>query len=58
MAWRVHLDVPFFMEIIILMAWSVWTVRNDWVFNNIDASAMQTKIFIRIHPTSPQSYTR
>lgn len=25
---------PFFMEIIILMSWSSWSVRNDWIFNN------------------------
>jgi hypothetical protein len=32
------LRVPFFMEIIILMSWSVWKSRNDWIFNNIDPS--------------------
>jgi hypothetical protein len=26
------LAVPFFMEIIILMAWSIWDTRNDWIF--------------------------
>ncbi|KQJ81712.2 hypothetical protein BRADI_5g02453v3 [Brachypodium distachyon] len=27
------LKVPFFMEIIILGAWSIWKVRNDFIFN-------------------------
>nr|TKW10118.1 hypothetical protein SEVIR_6G141000v2 [Setaria viridis] len=25
-----------FMEIIVLLAWSVWTTRNDWMFKNVD----------------------
>jgi hypothetical protein len=28
--------VSFFMEIIILMSWSIWTTRNDWLFNGKD----------------------
>nr|TKW29308.1 hypothetical protein SEVIR_3G387100v2 [Setaria viridis] len=32
------LAVPFFMEIIILMSWSIWTTRNDWLFDNMDLS--------------------
>jgi hypothetical protein len=31
------------MEIIILMAWSIWTTRNDWIFNNIDPSVENCK---------------
>jgi hypothetical protein len=26
------------MEIIILMAWSIWKTRNEWIFNNNDPS--------------------
>nr|TKW31626.1 hypothetical protein SEVIR_2G117900v2 [Setaria viridis] len=33
---RRHLNTSFFMEIIILMSWSIWTTRNDWTFNNVD----------------------
>jgi hypothetical protein len=32
------LALPFFMEIIILLAWSIWQTRNSWIFNNIDPS--------------------
>jgi hypothetical protein len=29
------LAVPFYMEIIILMTWAIWTTRNAWIFSNI-----------------------
>nr|TKW18802.1 hypothetical protein SEVIR_5G455600v2 [Setaria viridis] len=32
------LVIPFFMKIIILMTWSIWTIRNNWMFNGIDPS--------------------
>lgn len=35
---KAKLGVPFFMEIIILMAWSIWKTRNNWMFNNVDPS--------------------
>jgi hypothetical protein len=37
------LVVPFFMEIIILMIWSLWRTRNDWIFNNIDPSVAECR---------------
>jgi hypothetical protein len=40
---RRKLQVSFFMEIIILMSWSIWTVRNDWIFNNLDPSIQRCK---------------
>jgi hypothetical protein len=30
------LAVPFYMEIIILMTWVIWTTRNACIFSNID----------------------
>nr|TKW40338.1 hypothetical protein SEVIR_1G238900v2 [Setaria viridis] len=38
-----RLAVPFYMEIMILMTWSIWTVRNDWMFNGIDPAVQQCK---------------
>jgi hypothetical protein len=32
------LALPFFMEIIILLAWSIWHTRNNWIFNSLDPS--------------------
>jgi hypothetical protein len=31
------------IEVIILMTWSVWTTRNDWMFNNIDPQVQNCK---------------
>jgi hypothetical protein len=33
-----QLNVPFSMEIIILMTWSIWKNRNEWLFANKDPS--------------------
>lgn len=32
---RVQLDVPFAMEVIILMSWCIWMARNDLIFRGI-----------------------
>ncbi|KAG2577726.1 hypothetical protein PVAP13_6NG222600 [Panicum virgatum] len=32
------LQTPLHMEIIILMAWIIWVMRNDWIFKDIDPS--------------------
>jgi hypothetical protein len=31
-----HISQPFFMEVIILMMWSIANIRNDWIFSNKD----------------------
>jgi len=31
-------NVPFFMEIVVTLAWSIWEVRNDAMFRNIAPS--------------------
>jgi hypothetical protein len=30
-----QLHVPFFMEIVVLFCWSIWTVRNKFIFEGI-----------------------
>nr|TKW22726.1 hypothetical protein SEVIR_4G247000v2 [Setaria viridis] len=40
---RDRLAVPFFMEVIILMLWSISTIRNDWMFNSVDPSIQKCK---------------
>nr|TKV99248.1 hypothetical protein SEVIR_8G031528v2 [Setaria viridis] len=37
------LNVPFYMEIIILMARSIWSVRNDWTFQQCPPSVQSCK---------------
>jgi hypothetical protein len=58
---RRHLGLPFFMEIIILMAWSIWTTRNDWIFSELDPSVERCRdkfirefslLLLRTKPTS------
>ena len=31
-----QLRVPFFMEIIILMCWTIWRARNDLIFRQVN----------------------
>lgn len=38
---RRQLGVSFFMEIIIIMSWSIWTLRNDVIFRGIPASSLR-----------------
>lgn len=33
-----QLRVPFFMDVIILMCWAIWMVRNDLIFRGIQPS--------------------
>jgi hypothetical protein len=49
------------MEIIILIAWSIWTTRNDWIFNEMDPSVERCRdkfirefslVLLRAKPTS------
>jgi len=36
-------NVPFFMEAIIIMAWAIWSVRNDFIFRGIHPSFQGAK---------------
>jgi hypothetical protein len=38
-----QLNVPFSMEIIILMTWSIWKCRNEWIFENQDPTVQHCK---------------
>lgn len=44
---RLRLNVPFFMEVIIIMCWSIWTVRNNLIFRGQEASSQQCKQIFR-----------
>jgi hypothetical protein len=37
------LQLPFAMEIIMLSAWGIWIVRNNKIFNNINATFQSWK---------------
>ncbi|KAG2609703.1 hypothetical protein PVAP13_4KG060500 [Panicum virgatum] len=40
---KLQLRVPFFMEIIILMTWSIWITRNGEIFRNTRATVSQCR---------------
>jgi hypothetical protein len=44
---RTRLNVPFFMEVIIIMCWSIWIVRNNLIFRGQEASSQQCKQIFR-----------
>ena len=38
---RAQLNVPFFMEMIVIMSWSIWTIRNDAVFRGVEENSQR-----------------
>jgi hypothetical protein len=46
-SFRAQLQLPFFMEIIITMCWSIWTMRNDVIFSSIPHSVQRCKVVFR-----------
>lgn len=38
-----QIAAPFFMEIIILLSWSIWTTRNNFIFNRVQPTIQSTK---------------
>jgi hypothetical protein len=38
-----QLNLPFFMEIVIIMCWSIWKVRNDLIFRGEAVSLEKCK---------------
>lgn len=38
LAFKNQLNVPFYMDVIILMCWAIWMVRNDAIFKGIQPS--------------------
>jgi hypothetical protein len=44
---RRQLNVRFFMEIIILLCWSIWMSRNNLIFRNEEASKDKCKAIFR-----------
>jgi len=37
----------FFMMVAILMTWTIWTVRNDYIFRNVQPNLQTAKEFFR-----------
>jgi hypothetical protein len=44
---RAAFGLPIFMEIVILMAWCIWTMRNNIIFDGASPSLRQWKRSLR-----------
>jgi hypothetical protein len=44
---KLQLQLPYYMEILITMRWSIWTMRNDLIFRNIPHSMHRYKQVFR-----------
>ena len=42
-----QLQLPFFMEIVVTLCWSIWTIINDVIFMNIQASVQRCKTIFK-----------
>ena len=47
-AFKIQLHLPYFMEIVLTMCWSIWAVPNDDIFRNIPASVQRCKMIFMI----------
>jgi hypothetical protein len=59
---KVRIQQPFFMEIIMLISWSLWTIRNDFIFKGITPSLYRCKykfkeeMALLVHKAKRKSY--
>jgi hypothetical protein len=59
---KAHIRQPFFMEIIILICWSIWTTRNDFIFKGFTPSLyrarqkLKDELHLLIHKAKRKSY--
>ena len=42
-----HMGLPFFMEILITTCWSIWSVRNDLIFRDIQPSVQRCRAIFK-----------
>jgi hypothetical protein len=46
-SFRQQLSLSFFMDVIIIMSWSIWMARNDFIFNGLQPSLQSAKACFR-----------
>jgi hypothetical protein len=46
-SFRQQLHLSFFMDVIIIMSWSIWMARNDFIFNGLQPSLQSAKACFR-----------
>jgi hypothetical protein len=44
---KTQINRPFFMEIIVVMFWAIWTARNDVIFRNLHHSVQAAKLVFK-----------
>jgi hypothetical protein len=44
---RIQLQIPFFMEVIITMCWAIWSIRNDAIFNGVAPSLHRCRLVFK-----------
>jgi hypothetical protein len=59
---KLSLNVPFFMELIMLITWAIWTTRNDFIFKSTPPSLYRCRrkfkdeVLLLLHKTTRKSY--
>lgn len=46
-SFKIQLNLPFFMDIVIIMCWCIWMARNDLIFRGIQPSVPHCKDLLR-----------
>jgi len=47
-----HIAAPLFMEVIIMLSWSIWTTRKNFIFNEIQPTIQLMKASF-VHESLP-----
>nr|TKW27052.1 hypothetical protein SEVIR_3G231800v2 [Setaria viridis] len=46
-SFKQQLAVPFYMKVIILMCWTIWLSRNDFIFKSIAPNLERSRVILR-----------
>jgi hypothetical protein len=44
---KTQLNTPIFMSLVILICWTIWTTRNDLIFQEIQPSIVECRAYFR-----------
>lgn len=53
-----QLNIPFFMDVIIIMSWCIWMVRNDLIFRNVQPALDSYKALFKKRVCSSDSTSK
>jgi hypothetical protein len=43
MGLKYEIRQPFFLEILVIVCWAIWVIRNDFIFNGADPSVYRAR---------------